>query len=138
MYKVDDKGSAIIEITLIMPIIIFILVFVMFWFLDVINDGIIQGESYSEIYTLSLGDDREGITDDLLESFNRQIVGVNNTPQIEIKVDRGTISVYADGTDLQGGNIYLYQGRKNTFSREYDLCTDRLRRWQLYGDILRE
>lgn len=138
MYKLDDRGSTIIEMTLIMPFIIFIVVFVLFWFLDVINDGITQGETYSELYTLSIGDNTEIIEADITESIGRQIVGVNNIPQVEIMTDRGVIYAYIDSSDLQGGELYLYQGKKNSFSREYDVCTDRLRRWQLYGDLLRE
>ncbi|MBQ9609335.1 MAG: hypothetical protein IJV15_07835 [Lachnospiraceae bacterium] len=138
MYRLNDRGSVIIEMTLIMPFIIFIIVFVLFWFLDVINDGITQGETYSELYTLSMGDNAEKIASDLTESLSSHIVGVNNIPRVNIKADGGRIYAYIDSSDLQGGIIYLYQGKKNYFSREYDLCTDRLRRWQLYGDLLRE
>ncbi|MBQ8924476.1 MAG: hypothetical protein IJ053_06740 [Lachnospiraceae bacterium] len=138
MYKIDDRGSAVVEMTLIMPIIIFIMVFVLFWFLDVINDGIVQGETYSELYTLSIGDNAEIMESNLVETFDSQIVGNTNIPQVEIRADRGIIYAYIDSSDLQGGGVYLYQGSRNTFSREYNLCTDRLRRWQLYGDLLRE
>ena len=65
----NNKGSTVVEVSLIMPVIIFIIVFVIFWFMDIINDAIIQGEAYCGIYELSAGEDRvlleSGIIDEV-------------------------------------------------------------------------
>ena len=48
----NNKGSTIVEVTFIMPILIFIIVAVIFLFLDVINDAVVQGDGYLGIYEI--------------------------------------------------------------------------------------
>ena len=134
----SNKGSTIVEVSLIMPFIIFIIVFVIFWFMDAINDAIIQGEAYCGIYELSAGEDRLLIESGIIDELNDKIVGSGNEPDISVKINSGEISVYSNAESAKGGNIYRYQGKKVIYKREYDKCTQRLRRWQIYGDKLRE
>ena len=46
-----NKGSSVVEMSLIMPIIFGIVVMVIVLFLDTIRDGLVQQEGYSVIYT---------------------------------------------------------------------------------------
>ena len=139
MRKLDNnKGMATIEVTFIMPILIFIICAILFLFLDIINDGIVQGEAYVRLYAISVGDDADSISAALIKEYEEKVVGTGNTPKVSVGTDDGKIFADIDGSSNAGGNIYNYQGVKRLYEREYELCTDRLRRWQLYGDILWE
>lgn len=117
-----DKGSATLEMCFVIPIIMWICVNIIFVFLDLIGDGIVQGNSYTAIYTYT-----------------------NNRREV---VEQGLYdrSVYVgDGYLMSNGAIatsdtdgYTYEGRSSIYKTEYNLHTERLRRWQLYGDALRE
>ena len=48
-----NEGTAVVEATFIIPVVVFIVVAVIFLFLDVINDAVIQGNVYYELYTIS-------------------------------------------------------------------------------------
>ena len=50
-----NKGSSVVEMSLIMPIIFGIVVMVIVLFLDTIRDGLVQQEGYSVIYTYQEG-----------------------------------------------------------------------------------
>ena len=50
-----NKGSSVVEMSLIMPIIFGIVVMVIFLFLDTVRDGLVQQEGYSVIYTYQEG-----------------------------------------------------------------------------------
>ena len=144
MHKLNNEGSATLEITMVMPIIIFLIIFCIFLFIDVINDSIIQGETYSTIYSLSADDfnnaieDKYNIDEQITNQINDKIVGVNNEPDVDTAYKKGEVYTTVNATLRIGGDIYRYQGEKRTYKKEVDLCTDRLRRWQLYGDILWE
>ena len=47
----NNKGNATVEMCFIMPIILWICVNVIYIFMDVIGDGVTQGECYLAIYT---------------------------------------------------------------------------------------
>lgn len=116
----NNRGSTIIETSLIMPIVISICMAVIFIFLDVIGDGIVQGESYEAIYTYT------GVSGKEENMFQRPVAGQNG-------------HLYCDGGFSSNADYgYCYKGREVVYCTEYNLCTSRLRRWQLYGDVLWE
>lgn len=116
----NNKGIATVEMCVVVPLVLWICVNIIFVYLDVIGDGVSQGECYFEIYTFS--------------EDKRQQEG--EFAQAVIKKDHNLLckgKQYADeGVD------YLYKGNPNTYKTEYDMCTMRLRRWQLYGTVLQE
>lgn len=134
----DNSGSAIVEVTLIMPILVIMIVSVLFLLLDAANDAVIQGESFCGIYELSVGDNEETIKESVNESMNERIIGIGNVPKLSLSIISGEISLNVCAFDIKGGKIYSYQGDSVCYKREYDKCTQRLRRWQLYGDVLQE
>lgn len=111
----NNKGSSVVEVSLIMPIVLGMLVLVIFLFLDTINDGRVQQDGYSIIYTYQQRDGLQGYLDD------------TGSP------------VAADAGEMQVSNgNYCYQKEGHLFITEVDVCSDRLRRWQVYGDIVCE
>ncbi|MBQ9232755.1 MAG: hypothetical protein IJ167_01790 [Lachnospiraceae bacterium] len=134
--KNNNSGSTIIEVSLIMPIVIAIIVSVIFIFMDVINDAIIQGNGYCGIYLISVGDSEESIENTIYSKINEEIVGVGNVPYLSLESVDGEIAVYIYIN--KNGDTYTYQGENVCYKREFNKCTQRLRRWQLYGDVLWE
>ena len=134
----NNKGSTIVEVTFIMPILIFIIVAVIFLFLDVINDAVVQGDGYLGIYEISVGDNKKKINNKMNSNLETEMVGTGNTPDVSIGIVSGELAAYIRTQNVNGGSIYRYQGENVCYKREYDKCTQRLRRWQLYGDLLRE
>lgn len=137
-YNKNNIGSTIVEVTFIIPILIFIIIAVIFLFLDVINDSVVQGDSYCGIYEIALGDSEEKIKNKITSDLEEELVGVGNVPDISLDVTSGELIAYINSQNAEGGNIYKYMGENVCYKREYDKCTQRLRRWQLYGDVLRE
>ena len=133
-----NEGTAVVEATFIIPVVVFIVVAVIFLFLDVINDAVIQGNVYYELYTISNADDLNTFKGELEQKIENEIIGVGNKPNICPGLSSGNLFCEINAKEGLGGKIYRYQGKKINFKREYDKCTDRLRRWQLYGDILWE
>ena len=113
MYKMrgrglDDSGSATVEISLIIPIVICIVFLLIRLFLDGIHEGLIYQEGYTNVYTFS-----------------------------QFDTDKTTQSCEFEGGSLlcNDGNV-TFAGDGFSFTTEYLLCTPRLRRWQLYGDVI--
>lgn len=96
-----DKGSSVVELSLIMPIIFGILTMIIFLFLDTVEDGVIQQQGYSMIYTYQ--EDME------------------QTETIQVKDSQCRFE--------KNGHVCV---------TEVDLCSKRLRRWQVYGSIVWE
>lgn len=116
----QNRGSATVEMCFVLPIVLWIVVNVIYIFLDVIGDSASQGECYSAIYMYS--------------EEQREEEGKYSQPVFVVEHN-----LVCQGKELGGGSSeYIYQGNANTYKTEYDLCTMRLRRWQLYGDVLRE
>lgn len=96
--KRKNNGSSIVEISLIMPIILWVIVLVLWLHLDTVKDGLVQQDGYSIIYTYKPG------------------------------AEKGTIR----------NQEYMYQEDGHVFITEVDACSNRLRRWQVYGNIIWE
>ena len=112
---VGNKGSSVVEMSLIMPIIFSIVVMVIFLFLDTVRDGLVQQEGYSVIYTYQEG---AGLYEQLEEMKNAETR------------DAGQ-AVISDGN-------YRYEKEGHVCITEVDVCSNRLRRWQVYGNIVWE
>lgn len=112
-----NRGSAVIELCFVMPVVICIVVALIFLFLDSVRDADIQSESYSVLYTYR---------------------GQGGGQQEGIIADGGEVCGTADGTLVLDFGIYMYAPRRICYRTEYGVCTGRLRRWQFYGDVLRE
>jgi hypothetical protein len=115
MHKIDNRGSATIELSLIAPVILLIIVLIIKLYIGLIDEGNVCGSSYSSLYLYDVSED--GTIDDSLE----EIAGYTLTG----KVDSGSVSISAV-SDM--GSV--------TYKTEYDKSSSRLRRWQLYGDVI--
>ncbi len=132
----NNKGSAVIELCFIMPMLLGIIVLCVFIFIDSINDSSIRSEVYTTLYTYNLDADAEDKKTECIININNQLVGVFSVSDIDICDDEGKICLGIENDYVSGGVVHQYLVGDKNYEVEYDLCTDRLRRWQLYGDIV--
>lgn len=113
----NNRGYATLEGTIVMAITMLIVLMVIFLFMDTVLDGKIWEDCYGEIYTFSMEDvSKTGVS---YEDFH-------------VVVDTAKINCGYSGF------AYRYETGQKIFETEYDICSNRLRRWQLYGDVLSE
>ena len=130
-----NKGSATLEAVLIMPIILIVIVMVIYLFFDCINDSTVRARMYELLYTYS---EMEGPMDENVnEAVNDVPVGNGENSAVWGR-DKHGIYVKTRGMEISANGSYGYVSDSMTYRTEYDQCADRLRRWQLYGDILWE
>lgn len=100
----------------VMPVVAVITIFCLMLLLIPVNDIKVQEMSYSAIYTYSGG------AEDMINE------------QIMLYEEHGF--VYGCAKCIK--EFSHYKNREVTYKTEYDKCTPRLRRWQMYGDIFQE
>lgn len=127
----DNRGSITIEMCFVMPIVIGIIMIVIFLILKGANEGAALGASQVVVY--EFGDLPEGADESTgLKQLQASIMLDSVNGKIDIEKDLISVSV----SSMDEGEIYSIQEVGCT--REWQVCTDRLRRWQLYGDVLCE
>jgi hypothetical protein len=131
MCKMSNRGSAAIELTIIMPVILLIIVMIIKLYMGLIYEGNICGSSYSCLYLYEIPDGASGGKS--LDSLNSQLEEISGT-MLMYEDDRCDLTAL-----LADGNVSIYAAsvsEKVTYKTEYDKCSSRLRRWQLYGDVI--
>lgn len=124
----DNSGSAVIETTLVIPVVFAVVVMVIYLFFDVLNDGYTQGYGYSQIYSYRYDGH-------VKEAYDKKGYAFVDSGDMDTFI--GEKSKAAEKNLLMAKSwVYSYEDLGVTYCTEYDLCTDRLRRWQLYGDTL--
>ena len=111
-----NSGSTTVEMCFVMPIVIVVTIFCLMLLLMPVHDIQTQEQSYSAIYTYS-GDSGNLVNE-----------------QIRVYEENGF--VYGCARQIKASSHY--KNREITYKTEYDKCTPRLRRWQMYGDIFQE
>lgn len=129
----NNIGSITVEITLIMPLLLLVTVLMIKLFLNTIVYTTELGDVYGRVYTCS--DDNWTVIS--LEEFQDKL-------EAESRI-RGDYEVFLNNhngnTDISvitSHNGNWYENNEFHFNMEYGKCTDRLRRWQLYGDVICE
>lgn len=129
----NNSGSTTVEMCFVMPIVFSVIVICLSILLGSVTDIRAQEMAYSAIYTYS------GINDFYKGTEYAQNNALENKPdkangQLTVYEKNGNLYGYA--TNIEG--ILGIRNKEITYSTEYDRCTERLRRWQLYGDIFQE
>ncbi len=128
-----NRGMAVVEVTLILPIILLILVMVIHLMLDAANDSIVRGQCYTALYTYRTEDETMGQR--VERWIGDSLVGGDSGNRITWGTDGNGPYVSIEGERLPVGVAYRYVSDAVTYRTERDVCTDRLRRWQFYGDV---
>ena len=126
-----NRGSITVEMSFIMPIVIGIVMMLISIILMGLNEGASLGTSQVIVYEYDeLGQQKNSSR--RWEELQEKLVldDIRGNIYVENNVVIATVS------SLDSGGKYSVSGRG--CKKEWDMCTDRLRRWQLYGDVLHE
>lgn len=130
-----NRGSAVLEMTLLMPVLIGIIMLVVFLLLDTIYDATVQGDGYTSLYTFSDGEVLQENTALLQDALNQKIA----FGEIAVLGFEKMLTVQLDIASRQKNKgVYGYEQSERKVIREKNICADRLRRWQVYGDVIWE
>jgi len=127
----DNRGSITVEMSFIMPIVIGIVMMLISIILMGLNEGASLGTSQVIVYEY---DElrQENHSSHRWEQLEEKVVLDYMVGDIYVKNNE----VVATVSSQDSGGRYSVSGRG--CKKEWDKCTDRLRRWQLYGDVLHE
>ncbi len=113
-----------------MPVVIIIVFMVLNLFLSGVNDSIIMGDTYTALYSYYGDFDIEKEAERLEKTMAEDLTKNGYIESVTISCKPGDLGIYV--ADMYGDSEAKH------FSREYNVCTERLRRWQMYGDIISE
>lgn len=135
MRKIDNKGSATVELSIIMPVILLIIVMIIRLYLGLIYEGNVCGNTYSRLYVYEISSDESSLlkSGGLLSGLNEQLEDIS-TSLLSDEDEECTLNAV-----MSDGNISISSVSDSdnvTYKTEYDKCSSRLRRWQLYGDVI--
>ena len=134
-----NRGFMTVEVTVIIPILLLIITAVILLYLTIGKREVLRGEMYQSLYTLGVAQEKDGSPADALQAkASRLDRGASGT--------RASATVIGDQLVMTGSVRFLEQKvpmkmsrfRKDlsvVAGRERDQCSERLRRWQFYGDI---
>ncbi len=122
-----NKGWMVVEASVIMPLIIGVVFIVIYGFVYILNREAARSEMYSAIYSIAITDvdAKEYSFLDSREQLESQMLWCE--PQSTAFCLDGTIT-YITYMDMKGTTTVTTQ-------TETGLCSQRLRRWQLYGNL---
>ena len=129
----NNRGSAVVEVSLVMPFVILIVFMTIALFIHNVQDGISQGTVYGNLYLHNIFYSEQELKDNISDELDDTMFGEKNV-SVSVNDEKGSIVVNVRG--ICGTGILEYNLPEISYETEIDLCTKRLRRWQLYGDVL--
>lgn len=134
--KINDRGSATVELCLIAPFFLLTILLFVGAFLNNLNAGAMLGRGYCRILCSDYRSSQESFEHYIMNAYAGGI-GFEQTELVEATFDKGIISLV-----LRNRNIKFVKGMEDmSYSirlEHEDRAIERLRRWQLYGDVLWE
>jgi len=130
LLKKHNQGSITIEMCFVIPIVLGIVIMLIMLIIKGANEGAALGGSQIAVYQYS---DWWLVEEDGNQLEQLKDVGI--LEQINGYMDIGEDYVSVTAKSQREGN---YTIATLSCTREINLCTNRLRRWQLYGDVLWE
>lgn len=124
VYK--NKGFMTVEASLVMPAAIMCFFIILYGLILSLDTEMVRADIYSVIYSVPV------------LNGERYVEEAANGGNIGKDIIWGDVSSETDGAAAIRADIDLRGVHTVTGSTEYDLCTARLRRWQLYGNLADE
>lgn len=125
--RLDDKGSATVEISLIIPVILFVIVLIIRLYIRLIDEGAVFGNTYKELYLYGVEADEQYVEDKMNELLSVAVLDKESSYGVSVSSTNGVVAMISN-----------YNEHTLRSSTEYNKCTSRLRRWQVYGDVICE
>lgn|GEM_PF-228907 len=125
-----DSGYMTVEMSLILPFILSVVFGFIFVFIGLYERELLRSDIYTRVYTIPYLSIRNDTVSDYVESA-----------PFGYRYSYGDVSVRSTGTEATAGckgSVSFYGTYSVTASHEVVSCSDRLRRWQLYGNITDE
>ena len=138
----EDRGRMTVEASVLIPIVFLLVAGSILLFLTIGKRESLRGELYRSIYTLSLAEENDG---DLSASLEERASGISrgygqraceSLKMGDYMIMRGSVP-YINSLSKAGRGVFRTEFPV-IVKRERDLCSNRLRRWQFYGDITEE
>ena len=130
--RCGDRGMMTLEATVIVPIILMIIMAAILLFLTIGRREALRGEMYVDLYTLEIADEKDGSPADTLSGKADRLTASSRGVGDEL-IMTGTVR-YLDGK-VPAAVARFRQEMPVITMRERDLCSERLRRWQFYGNL---
>ena len=124
--RAGNRGSITVEASFIMGIVVIIVYLSVYGYIYTLDREIARANVNEAIYTVTVNDPEEHIKN--AEGGGNPLIWTE--ADYAGSVGSGDVSMSAS-FDMKGKTVV-------TGKTEYDVCTDRLRRWQLYGDLAEE
>lgn len=135
MKKEKNRGSTTVEMCFVMPIVLLVCAFCIGLFVNSFRILELWGASYIKLASYNAVEfSKAEIEKNIQESFG----DLYDVDVISVSADGGVIKFKLNRENYEKDGAYIYNCEELGFNREYDTCTSRLRRWQLYGDILQK
>ena len=126
----NNKGFMTIEASVVVPVVLFGVFTCIFGLIHAYERGYTMTGEYEALYEIPFNDVR-----------NETSAGFLSGREYDKGIINGSLSVscgYAGDKATCDGDLELFGNTKIKGEREIDVCVDRLRRWQLYDDIVQE
>ncbi|MBE5953737.1 MAG: hypothetical protein E7257_06220 [Lachnospiraceae bacterium] len=128
-----NRGSITIEMCFVMPIVVAVVMMLIMLILRGVNEGNALGATQSMVYEYSDFND----ADKLFHAPMGDIEQLENS--IMLDQISGSFNITEDSVSLGVGSLNedsIHSISSMGCTRERNKSTDRLRRWQLYGNVL--
>ena len=126
----SNKGYMTIEASIILPTILLAIMMIIICLIFVYERSVVASSEYVALYTIPLKNIR-----------NDSVMSYLSGKDYEEGLAYGSCSVDTDYSRHMAkceGTLNFYTDSEIAGRREIDVCVDRLRRWQLYGDLADE
>lgn len=127
----DNRGSIAVEMSLLMPIVIGVVMMLILLIVKGVKEGASLGVSQVVAYEYGNMEDEKTHGDAFEELKNMDLL-----KEAKGSIDKGDDYILATVSEQEYGEKYSVGIER--CKREWRICTSRLRRWQLYGDVLYE
>ena len=121
--RINEKGSVTVEMSLITPLILLIIFLMIRGLIYVYDTELLRGKGYEIIYTARFDEEKEYMSE--WAETDENVLWTSES--YDMSASKDTLS-YKAVFDMKGSTEVVAK-------KEYGVCTDRLRRWQLYGDL---
>ena len=125
--RLGNKGTATVETGIIIPVILFVIVLIIRLYIRLIDEGAVFGNTYKELYLYGVESDEQYVEDEMNEMLSVVVLDKDSSYGVNVNSANGVVSM-----------VSSYNEHTLRSSTEYNKCTSRLRRWQVYGDVICE
>ncbi len=133
----QNSGMATVEASVLIPIILFLAAGAILLFLTLGKREKLRGDMYVSLYSMTMEEEKEKTARDLLRNWSEMASKGKEGTEGTVFLNGDWLTITSSVPFLKGGGIF--SGARKAFSvragRERDLCSSRLRRWQIYGNI---